>query len=133
MNIIHLLGRLTKEPEIKMSQKEMPIASFTLAVDRPYQKGKEKECDFINCIMFGKRAEVIGNYVDKGQRLLVTGSLRNNSFVGKDGTKKYYTNVIVNDFEFIEKGNKSAEKKTSMESFGKAEKDTTCFDEEVPF
>lgn len=104
MNKVILMGRLTKEPEIRYTQSQKCVAQFTLAVDRPFtaENGK-KEADFINCVLWGKGAELIGNSCQKGHRLLVEGRLQIRSFDGKDGQKHWVTEVICNNFEFVEK------------------------------
>ena len=125
MNSIVLMGRLVKEPEIKVTPSEKTVCTFTLAVERPFAK---KETDFINIVAWGKTAEVVGNYVQKGQRLLVEGRLQIRNYVAKDGNKRYVTEVVANSVEFIEK-KEHEEKQSSMESMGKA----VAFDEEIPF
>lgn len=141
MNKIILLGRLTRDPEIRYTQSGKVVASFTIAVDRPFagQDGK-READFINCVLWGKSAETFGNGVFKGHRTLVEGRLQVRSYDGKDGSKKYATEVICDRFEFIEhkadgntpKASQSAprsQQASSMESFGSA----VDFNEEIPF
>lgn len=103
MNAAIILGRLTRDPVIKASQSGMTIARFTLAVNRLNKKGQNQEADFINCVAFGKTAEAIGNYVYKGQRLLVEGRIQTGSYTSKSGEKKYTTEISVNRAEFIEK------------------------------
>lgn len=103
MNVAFILGRLTRDPVIKASQSGMTIARFTLAVNRLNKKGQNQEADFINCVAFGKTAEAIGNYVYKGQRLLVEGRIQTGSYTSKSGEKKYTTEISVNRAEFIEK------------------------------
>lgn len=103
MNVAIVLGRLTRDPVIKASQSGMTIARFTLAVNRLNKKGQNQEADFINCVAFGKTAEAIGNYVYKGQRLLVEGRIQTGSYTSKSGEKKYTTEISVNRAEFIEK------------------------------
>lgn len=103
MNVAIILGRLTRDPVIKASQSGMTIARFTLAVNRLNKKGQNPEADFINCVAFGKTAEVIGNYVYKGQRLLVEGRIQTGSYTSKSGEKKFTTEISVNRAEFIEK------------------------------
>ncbi len=103
MNIAIILGRLTKNPDIKVSQSGMTIARFTLAVNCGYKKDQKQEADFINCVAFGKTAESIGNYVYKGHRLLVEGRIQTGSYTSKSGEKKYTTEISVNRVEFIEK------------------------------
>lgn len=137
MNKIILLGRLTKDPEVKYTNNDKVVCLFTLAVDRPYtnQQGK-READFINVVLWGKQAETFGNYFTKGQRALVEGRLQIRSYDGKDGQKHYVTEVIASGFEFIEKANKQGEAPAavpppqgSFENFGQS----VPFDEEIPF
>lgn len=139
MNKIILLGRLVKDPEVKYTNNGKVVAMFTLAVNRPYssQDGKQ-EADFISVVVWGKSAETIGNCVTKGQRLLVEGRLQIRSYDANDGTKKYVTEVVAYNFEFIEKkGDKTTpvpnapkdNQASPMESFGAA----VPFTEEIPF
>lgn len=123
MNKIVLLGRLTKDVEIRYTPSQKVVASFTLAVDRPFS-GEKKEADFIPVVVWGKSAELIGNSCQKGHRLFVEGRLQIRNYEGKDGTKRYVAEVIVNNFEFIER--KEAK---SMASMGTP----VPFDEEVSF
>ena len=99
MNTVSLAGRLTSDPRTKMTSSDLMIASFTLAVDR---KGKEKATDFISCKAFGKTAEVIAQYVKKGSMIGITGRIQTGSYDAKDGTKRYTTDVMVNEFYFLE-------------------------------
>ena len=126
-NHITLLGRLTKDPEIRYTPSQKVVATFTLAVDRPFS-GEKKEADFIPCVVWGKSAELIGNSCQKGHRLLVEGRLQIRNYEGKDGQKRYVAEVIVNSFEFIER----KEQKT-MASMGKEVPTDEPFDESVPF
>ena len=127
MNRIILLGRLTKEPEVRYTNTGKVVASFTMAVDRPFtgQDGK-READFMPVVIWGKSAETIGNYVQKGHRVLVEGRLQIRSYDGKDGQKRWVTEVIADRFEFIEKaGDKAAKPQVSnapggFESMGDA-------------
>lgn len=104
MNKVIELGRLTKEPEIRTTPAGKIVAQFVLAVDRPFlnQQG-QREADFIPCVVWGKGAELIGNSCQKGHRLLVEGRLKIRNFDAKDGTKHWVTEVICNNFEFVEK------------------------------
>lgn len=108
MNVAIVLGRLTRDPAIKTSQSGMTIARFTLAVNRLNKKGQNPEADFINCVAFGKTADAIGNYVYKGQRLLVEGRIQTGSYISKSGEKKFTTEISVNRAEFIEKRSESS-------------------------
>ena len=132
MNRIILLGRLVKDPDVKVTISGKTVCTFTLAVDRPFSgKDGKREADFINIQTWNKTAELIGIYVSKGQRLLVDGRLQIRSYDGKDGNKHYVTEVIADRVEFIERKEKSAQKAESeaMEGFGSE----VQFDEEIPF
>ena len=136
MNKVVLLGRLTKDPDVKYTQTGKVVTQFTLAVDRPFtnQEG-QREADFIPVVIWGKIAELCGNSLTKGQRALVDGRLQIRSYDAKDGTKRWVTEIIANSVEFIERkadaavsaGDKVA--KSEMEVFGTA----VPFDEEIPF
>ena len=105
MNKVILIGRLTKDPDLRFGQGSgKAIARFTLAVNRAMKKD---EADFINCIAFGKTGEAIAQYLTKGKQLAITGGIRTGSYDAKDGTKKYTTDIIVESFEFINDGKKN--------------------------
>lgn len=129
-NKVILLGRLTKDPEIRYTQSQKVVAQFTLAVDRPFlnQQG-QREADFIPVVVWGKGAELIGNSCAKGHRLLVEGRLQIRNFDAKDGTKHWVTEIIANNFEFIEK----KEQPKDMANMGTDVTKDAPFDEEVPF
>lgn len=132
MNRIILLGRLVKDPDVKVTTSGKTVCTFTLAVDRPFQgKNGQREADFINVITFNKTAELCGNSLKKGHRALVEGRLQIRSYDGKDGNKHYVTEVIADRVEFIERKEKSAQKAESeaMEGFGSE----VQLDEEIPF
>lgn len=102
INKVVLLGRLTKDPELRYAQGNgMAVCKFTLAVSRPFKKD---ETDFINCVSFGKVAETINQYMTKGRQLAVTGSIRTGSYDSQDGTKRYTTDIAVDGFEFVGSG-----------------------------
>ena len=136
MNKIILLGRLTKDPEVRYTPTNKVVAQFTLAVDRPYSKDNQREADFIPVVIWGKQAETCGNYLSKGQRVLVEGRLQIRSYEAKDGQKKYVTEVIAEHFEFIERKEQSNESQPTQndvnqdfQNFGS----TVPFNEEIPF
>ena len=99
MNNVFLIGRTTKDPEIRYSQNNLAISRFTLAVDRA---SKEKETDFISCIAFDKTAELMEKYVPKGRKVAIQGHIQTGSYEAKDGHKVYTTDVIVERLEFCE-------------------------------
>ena len=96
MNKTILMGRLTKDPEVKYLQNEnsTAMARYTLAVDRRYRKEGKAETDFISCVTFGKNAEFAEKYLKKGLKILVSGRIQTGSYVNQDGNKVYATNVI---------------------------------------
>lgn len=109
MNKVILIGRLTRDPEIRYAQgSDTAIARYTLAVDRRFKKeGEEQTADFINCVVFGKGAEFVEKYLRKGNKIAVGGRIQTGSYTNKDGQKVYTTDVIVEQQEFAEsKSNK---------------------------
>ncbi|MBR6636298.1 MAG: single-stranded DNA-binding protein [Phascolarctobacterium sp.] len=104
MNKIILMGRLTKDPEVRYTQSGKVVCQFTIAVDRPFsgEDGK-KEADFIPIIIWGKPAEIAGNSLAKGHRVLVEGRLQIRSYDDNKGVKRWISEVIANSFEFIER------------------------------
>ena len=134
MNKVILMGRLTRDPEVRYTQTGKVVCQFTLAVDRPFanQEG-QREADFIAIVVWGKIAELCGNSLTKGQRALVDGRLQIRSYDAKDGTKRWVTEIIANNVEFIERRSDTAGSAagagSGMESFGTA----VPFDEEIPF
>lgn len=103
MNKVILIGRLTKDPELRFAAGSgTAVCRFTLAVNRQFKKD---ETDFINCIAFNKQGEAITQYVTKGRQLAVIGNIRTGSYDGQDGIKRYTTDVLVESFEFISNSN----------------------------
>lgn len=116
MNKVILMGRLTRDPEIRYSQGErsMAVARFTLAVDRRRRSNdnnSEQTADFITCVAFDRQAEFAEKYLHQGIKMLVTGRIQTGSYTNKDGQKVYTTEVMVDDLEF-------AESKASAENSG---------------
>lgn len=109
MNKVILMGRLTRDPEIRYSQGEnaMAIARYTLAVDRRFKKdgNSDQSADFISCVAFGKTAEFAERYLHQGTKLVVEGRIQTGSYTNKDGQKVYTTDVVVENCEFAESKN----------------------------
>ncbi|MDD3957979.1 MAG: single-stranded DNA-binding protein [Candidatus Izemoplasmatales bacterium] len=128
-NHVVLIGRLTRDPEIKFAASGTQIASFSLAVDR----GKNDETDFVNVVAFGKTAEFIGSYFVKGRLVLVEGQLRIEKYE-KNGETKTAAKVIANNVRFMEtkKSANGGGEMTDEEAFGKYEPGSTLRDLEVP-
>lgn len=126
MNKVILMGRLTKDPEVKYTQTGKVVTQFTLAVDRPFKDADgNKETDFIPVVVWGKAAELVGNSCQKGHRLIVEGRIQIRNYEAKDGSKRWVTEIIANSVEFIERkeggGSASGGDKGGFESFGQAE------------
>ena len=104
MNKVILMGRLTRDPEVRYSagDNSMAIARYTLAVDRRFKRDGEATADFIGCVAFGRSAEFAEKYFHQGMRVLITGRIQTGSYTNKDGQKVYTTDVIVEDQEFAD-------------------------------
>lgn len=103
MNKVILMGRLTRDPDIRYTQQQMCAARLTLAVDRRFKKdGEQQTADFISCVAFGKTGEFIGKYCHQGTKLVVEGRIQTGSYKNRDGNKVYTTDVVVEQAEFAE-------------------------------
>ena len=136
MNKVILMGRLTRDPDVRYTAGDNPtaIGRYTLAVDRRYKREGEATADFINCVAFGKQGEFAEKYFRQGTKVLVTGRIQTGSYTNRDGVKVYTTDVVVEEQEFAE--SKKEEKKPQK----KIEEDENGFmnipegiDEELPF
>lgn len=103
MNSVVLLGRLTKDADIRQTANtDLTVARFTLAVDRRIKKDSEQSADFISCVAFGKTADFIAKYIRKGTKICLNGRIQTGSYNRQDGTKVYTTDVVVENVEFAE-------------------------------
>lgn len=114
MNKVILMGRLTRDPEVRYSQgeKSMAIARYTLAVDRRVGRSNDpnaQNTDFINCVAFDKAGEFAEKYFRQGQRVLITGRIQTGSYTNRDGVKVYTTDVVIEDQEFADSKNTGAD------------------------
>ena len=109
MNKVIIMGRLTRDPEVRYTPTQKVVCQFTVAVDRPFlnQEG-QREADFIPVVVWGKAAELCGNSLAKGHRILVEGRLQIRSYDGKDGNRHWVTEIIANNVEFVERKADSA-------------------------
>jgi single-strand DNA-binding protein len=106
LNKVILIGRLTKDPEVRYTNANTPVASFTLAVNRNFKnKDGNYDADFINIVAWRKLAELCSNSLHKGSLIAVTGRIQTNSFDGKDGVRRYTTDVLADEIAFLEKKN----------------------------
>lgn len=132
MNQVTLSGRLTRDPELRMTPNGKSVAQCTLAVDRQYKNADgSREADFIPCVFWSKTAELVNQYLKKGNGALVTGRIQVRSYETKQGDKRYVTEIICDRVEFIGGGQPANAQPVSEQqpSFG----DSVPFTEEIPF
>ena len=117
MNKVILMGRLTRDPEVRYSQGEnaSAVARYSLAVDRRFKRDGEPTADFINCVAFGRSAEFAERYFRQGMRIVITGRIQTGSYTNRDGVKVYTTDVVVEEQEFAE--SKSANPSSGENSY----------------
>ncbi len=127
MNKVLMIGRLSKDPEIRYTtgEKSMAVASFNLAVDRRIRKAESPEADFFNCVAFGKTAEHMEKYWKKGMKAAITGRIENEPWETKDGQKRVSTKILIDEIEFCEKKQESEKKEEWVP--------TDSIEEELPF
>lgn len=112
MNKVVLVGRLTKDPELRYAAgSDIAVCKFTVAVNRAFKKD---EADFINCVAFNKTAETIANYLVKGRQIAIAGRIQTDGYTAQDGTKRYTTDVVVESFDFCD-SNKSNSSNNSID------------------
>lgn len=143
MNKVQLVGRLTRDPEIRYSQGENATATarFSIAVNRRFKNAEGNyDADFINCVAFGKSAEFVEKYFKKGMAIGLTGRIQTGSYINKDGQKVYTTDVVAEETEFVEsKGASSAGNSNTSHPAPSAAKNNDFMsipdgvDEELPF
>nr|DAR29948.1 MAG TPA: Single strand binding protein [Caudoviricetes sp.] len=137
MNKVILMGRLTKDPDVRYSQGNEPIAvaRYSLAVNRRFKKQGEQEADFINCVAFGKTAEFVEKFLKKGMQISIVGRIQTGSYTDKNGKKVYTTDVVAEEHYFAES------KKDSQTSSNASSDSTEAFypidenidDSDLPF
>ncbi len=110
MNKVILMGRLTRDPEVRYSQgaSQTAVARFSIAVDRRFKREGEPDADFFNCTCFGKQAEFVERYLRKGTKILTSGRIQNDNYTNKDGQMVYSVRVMVDEIEFAESKNASS-------------------------
>lgn len=109
MNKVILMGRLTRDPEVRYAQNDngTAVARFSIAVDRKFKRDGEPDADFLNCTAFGKQAEFVEKYLRKGTKMLIAGRIQNDNYTNKDGQTVYSVRVMVDEMEFAESKNAS--------------------------
>ena len=142
MNKVILIGRLTRDPEVRYTQGENPtaIARYTLAVDRKYKRDGEATADFINCVAFGRNAEFAEKYLHQGIKIAVCGRIQTGSYTNREGRKVYTTDVVVEEHDFCEKRSDGAAPQANQQHSAEPYTDSNGFmdipddlDEELPF
>ena len=145
MNKVILMGRLTRDPEVRYSQGEQPmaIARYSLAVDRRFNRNSQdvQTADFINCVAFGRNGEFAEKYLHKGTKILAEGRIQTGSYTNKDGATVYTTDVVADRVEFLEWGDRSerqaarpaAQSSAPAGGFDAAPEGFSAIDEDIPF
>lgn len=126
MNKIFITGRLTKDVDLKFSASGTAVANLTVAVNKRFKKEGQPTVDFINCVIWGKQAESTANYMSKGSLIGIVGRIETRSYDAKDGSKRYVTEVIADEVEFLDYGNK---KEKESNDFEEASTENDC----IPF
>lgn len=118
MNRVVLIGRLTKDPELKFTPGTgTAVTTFILAVDRRFSKDGKNEADFIPIVVWGKQAESTANYMSKGKLIGVSGRIQTRNYEAKDGTRRYVTEVVADEVQFLEWGNKQSSGSQGFNNF----------------
>lgn len=120
MNKVILIGRLTRDPEIRYSQgaSATAVARFSLAVDRRFKREGEPDADFFNCTAFGKQAEFAERYLKQGIKMVVVGRIQNDNYTNRDGQKVYSVQIMVDELEFAESKNSAGAAGAANDSAG---------------
>lgn len=128
MNTVSLIGRLTRDPEVRYTSTQVAVARFSIAIDRPVKDGGEKQTDFPNIVVFGKQAENCERYLAKGRKVAINGRIQTGSYTDKEGRKVYTTDVVANYVEFLDSAPQQAkpEQGEQVEGFRQA-------DDDIPF
>lgn len=134
LNRVILIGRLTKDPELRYTPAGVAVAQFTLAVERPFTKqGGEKETDFIPVVTWKQTAEACANYLRKGRLAAAEGRIQTRNYEGNDGKKVYVTEVIAENVRFLEPPNREEKKSESNKPFADDGKPIDVSDDDLPF
>jgi len=129
LNHITIMGRLTKEPELRMTQQQTAVTSFTIACERDYQSGSDKQTDFIECVAWRHTAEFVSKYFTKGQMAVVSGRLQSRKWEDRDGNKRINWEIVADSVYFGE--SKRSDSQDSKQTF--VEVDDDFEDGEIPF
>ena len=140
MNKVILMGRLTRDPEVRYTEGDNPttIARYTLAVDRKFKRDGEPTADFLRCIAFGRAAEFTEKYLQKGVKIVISGRIQTGSYKNKEGVKVYTTDIVVEEQDFAESKAVSEQNRENYNSGEQAGSDGFVnvperLEEELPF
>lgn len=138
MNSVNLIGRLTRDPDLRYTDSQLAVARFAIAIDRGKdQNGSDKGADFPNIVVFGKSAENCEKYLSKGKLVAIQGRIQTGSYTNKEGNKVYTTDVVANNVQFLEWGSKDSSQQKSQDSFDNLPDGVSMleddFDDEIPF
>lgn len=134
MNQVILIGRLTKDPEVRYTAAtQTAVATFTLAVDRPAKSGEEKKADFPRITVYGKQAENCEKYLAKGRLVAIEGRLQTGSYQNKDGATVYTTDVVANRVQFLQWGDSQQSSGQAAQVQEEMPEGFQAIDEDVPF
>lgn len=135
MNSVVLIGRLTKDPEVRYTtgQEPMAIATFSVAVDRPVRAGQEKKTDFPRVTVLGRQAENCERYLAKGRLVGIQGRIQTGSYTNKDGATVYTTDVVANRVEFLEWSNKESQNSGHNRQQDGVPSGFAALDDDIPF
>lgn len=129
MNKVILIGRFTRDPESRMGNNSLEVSRFSLACQNDFtNKSGERDVEFINCVAFGKTAEIINKYCTKGKMISATGRIKNNSYEDKDGNKRYSTDIVVDGFEFLSSKNENYDTESMPKEEASFDKDIEVTD-----
>ena len=110
MNKVFLIGRLTRDPELRYTGSNVPVTTFSLAVNRPFTNSAgEREADFINIVVWRKQAENVKNYLSQGSQVAIDGRIQTRSYDGEDGKKRYVTEVVADNVQFLDSKGQQAD------------------------
>lgn len=135
MNKVCLIGRLVRDPELKFTPGTgTAVCTYTLAIDRKVaNKDGKREADYINIVSWGKQGENVANYITKGKLIAVNGRMQVRSYEAKDKTKRYVTEIVSEEVQFLEKGNGKPSQNNSNQNYDFSEDMTPIDDGEIPF
>lgn len=134
MNKVVLIGRLTKNPELRFTPGTgLAVSTFTIAVDRRTNKEGKKETDFIPIVVWGKQGENVANYMSKGKLIGISGRIQTRNYEGKDGIRRYVTEIVADEVQFLERSDNSSNTAPNNNNYDDGWNDPVEDDEEIPF